>query len=451
VEDWRPAVRVDVDFLDLKCKSRKARTANGLRPLPYMQLLDFVRSHLLALPALAKFAITLMIIVGVPPLSRRLRLPPAVGLLVAGLFIGPHGLGLFGAERPIADFFAEIGKLLLMFMAGLEVNLVLFKAAKNRAMTFGVLTTTVPLLFGTGVALLFGFQLVPAIVIGSLLASHTLLGLPTIMRLHETHLEPITVTIGATVMSDTLSLVVFAICVSTFQTGFSALTLTRQLVEIAVFVPLILFGLSRVGAWFLKKVGDHEDAYFIVMLAIVGVAGSIADTINLPPIVGAFLAGLAVNAAAQDQPAKEKLEFFGNALFIPCFFIATGFLIDPRNFLNSITGNFALVVSIIVALLVGKGIAAEIAGRMFKYSTAARRTVWSLTLPQVAATLAATLVGYNTFNPAGQRLLDVEMLNVVLVLVLTTSILGPVLTERFAPAMLPEASTPTPARLRPAS
>jgi Kef-type K+ transport system membrane component KefB len=338
-----------------------------------------------------------------------------------------------------------------MFMAGLEVNLALFKAAKNRALTFGVLTTLLPLLFGTTVALLFGFQLVPAVVIGSLLASHTLLGLPTIIRLRETHLEPITVTIGATVMSDTLSLVIFAICVSTFQSGFSALSLTRQIVEIAVFVPLILFGLSRVGEWLLKKVGDHEDAYFIVMLAIVGVAGSIADAINLPPIVGAFLAGLAVNAAVQNQPAKEKLEFFGNALFIPCFFIATGFLIDPRNFVASITGNFALVMAIIFALLVGKGIAAEIAGRAFKYSQAARRTVWSLTLPQVAATLAATLVGYNTFNPAGQRLLDAEMLNVVLVLVLTTSVLGPILTERFAPAMLPEAEAPTPARLRPAS
>jgi Kef-type K+ transport system membrane component KefB len=414
-----------------------------------MQLLDIIRTHLLAMPSLAKFAATLAIIVGVPPLARRLHLPTAVGLLIAGLFIGPHGLELFGEHRPIADFFAEIGKLLLMFMAGLEVNLALFKAAKNRALTFGVLTTMWPQLFGTTVALLFGFQLVPAIVIGSLLASHTLLGLPTIIRLRETHLEPITVTIGATVMSDTLSLVIFAICVSTFQSGFSALSLTRQLVEIAIFVPMILFGLSRVGAWLLNKVRDHEDAYFIVMLAIVGVAGSIADAINLPAIVGAFLAGLAVNAAVQDQPAKEKLEFFGNALFIPSFFIVTGFLIDPHNFVDSITRNFALVMAIIFALLVGKGIAAEIAGRAFKYSQAARRTVWSLTLPQVAATLAATLVGYNTLNPAGQRLLDAEMLNVVLVLVLTTSILGPILTDRFAPALLPEASTP--ARLRPAS
>jgi Kef-type K+ transport system membrane component KefB len=414
-----------------------------------MEWLEFVRTHLLTLPNLTKFAIMMAVIVGVPALSRRLRLPAAVGLLLAGLAIGPHGLDVIGDKRPIVDFLGEIGKLLLMFMAGLEVNLALFKAARNKVLTFGVLTTLMPQLLGTGVALAFGYSVVPAIVIGSLLASHTLLGLPTIARLGEMHLEPVTITVGATVMSDTLSLVVFAICVSTFQSGFSTLSLGRQILEIAVFIPLLLFGAGRLGAWLLNKVRDSEDGFFVVMLAIVAVAGSLADLINLPPIVGAFLAGLAVNEATQDHPAKEKLEFFASALFIPLFFIDTGFLIDPRTFMGSIRNHFALVLAIIAALLVGKWIAASIAARLFGYTPAARKTVWSLTLPQVAATLAATLVGYSTFNPAGDRLLDVDMLNVVFVLLLVTAILGPVLTERFAPEMLPEVAPPR--RLKTAS
>jgi len=188
----------------------------------------------------------------------------------------------------------------------------------------------------------------------------------------------------------------------------------------------------------LKKVENDEDAYFIVMLAILAVAGLIAALINLPGIVGAFLAGLAVNAAVQKKPAKEKLEFFGNSLFIPIFFVVTGFLIDPRAFITTIIGNFPLVIAIIAALLVGKAVAVEIVGRAFKYTLAAQKTMWSLTLPQVAATLAATLVGYDTLNSAGQRLLDSKMLNTVLVLLVTTCILGPVLTERFATEMLPE-------------
>jgi Kef-type K+ transport system membrane component KefB len=414
-----------------------------------MQFLDSLRSHLLTLPLLTKFAIMMAVIVGVPALSRRLRLPAAVGLLLAGLVIGPHGFDVIGDKRPIVDFLGEIGKLLLMFMAGLEVNLALFRAAKNKVVTFGFLTTLMPQLLGTGVALVFGYPVVPAIVIGSLLASHTLLGLPTIARLGEMQLEPVTITVGATVMSDTLSLVVFAICVSTYESGFSTLSLGRQILEIAVFIPLLLFGASRLGLWFLNKVRDSEDAFFAVMLAIVAIAGSLADVINLPPIVGAFLAGLAVNEATREHPAKEKLEFFASSLFIPLFFIDTGFLIDPRNFIGSIRNNFGLVAAIIGALFVGKWIAASVAARLFGYTPAARRTVWSLTLPQVAATLAATLVGYNTFSPAGDRLLDVDMLNVVFVLLLVTAIVGPVLTERFAPEMLPEVAPPR--RLKTAS
>jgi Kef-type K+ transport system membrane component KefB len=127
---------------------------------------------------------------------------------------------------------------------------------------------------------------------------------------------------------------------------------------------------------------------------------------NLPGIVGTFLAGLAANVTVRDKPAKGKLEFFANSLFIPIFFIVTGFLIDPVLFFRSIVNNFALTSAVILALVVGKWLAAEIAGRAFHYASAARLTVWSLTLPQVAATLAAALVAYDTFNRAGQRLID---------------------------------------------
>jgi Kef-type K+ transport system membrane component KefB len=259
-----------------------------------------------------------------------------------------------------------------------------------------------------------------------------------VAKLGATRLEPVAVTFGATVMSDTLSLVVFAVCVSTFQKGFSVSALAVQLIEIAIFIPLILFGLSRLGAWLLKKVSDEENAYFALMLLVMAVAAALAALINLPGIVGAFLAGLAVNAAVHDQPAKEKLKFFGDSLFIPIFFVVTGFLIDPRDFYRSVTDNIALAGAVILALLAGKWIAVQIAGRAFGYSHISRMTMWSLTLPQVAATLAATLVAYDTFDPTGQRLIDERLLNVVLVLMLTTSILGPVLTEHFTPRMVPE-------------
>jgi Kef-type K+ transport system membrane component KefB len=383
-----------------------------------MEALDAFRTHVLALPNLAKFPIFIAAIVGIPPLVRRVRLPDMVGLLLLGVILGPYVLDLFGENRPIANFFAELGKLLLMFSAGLEIDVALFRKVQTRSMVFGVFTTIVPLFLGTVYGLVFGYSLIPAIVIGSLLASHTLLSLSIVTRLGAVHLEPVIVTVGATVVSDTLSLIVFAICVSTYTTGFSWSGLAIQVAEIAVFVPLILVGLSRAGAYILNKVQESEEGFFVVMLGIMALAGLLADLINLPGIVGAFLAGLSVNAAVQSHLAKEKLEFFGKALFIPSFFVVTGFLIAPVPFVRSFVENFPLAVGILVAILVGKGIAAEIAGRVFGYTQSARLTVWALTLPQVAATLAATLVAYDTVSATGQRMLDGRMLNTVLVLML---------------------------------
>ena len=294
--------------------------------------------------------------------------------------------------------------------------------------------------FALGMALIFGIPplsrriRLPAVV-GSLLASHTLLGARVVAELGANRLEPVIVTVGATLLSDALALVVFAISVSTYERGFSISGLTLQLIEIVIFVPVILFGLSRVGAYALKKTEGEEDAYFVLMFGIMAVAGVIARTINLPDIVGAFLAGLAVNAATQDKPAKEKLEFFGNAFFIPIFYISTGFLINPVVFVPSIIDNFSLVSAIFAALMAGKWIAAEIAGRAFKYTSAARLTMWSLTLPQVATTLAVTLVAFHTFDPLHQQLIDQRMLHVVLVLMLITATFGPILTQYFAPRM----------------
>ncbi len=207
-------------------------------------MLETIRSHILTLPDLAKFAVVIAVMVSVPPVARRLRIPEMVGLLLFGVLLGPHVFGFFGEHRPIASFFAELGKLLLMFGAGLEIDISLFRRFQKRAVVFGLLTTIAPLVLGTVYGLSFGYVLIPAIVIGSLLASHTLLSLSIVVRLGAIRLEPVIVTIGATVVSDTLSLIVFAICVSTYTIGFSVRALAVQIAEIAIFVPLILFRLS---------------------------------------------------------------------------------------------------------------------------------------------------------------------------------------------------------------
>jgi len=408
-----------------------------------MQWFDVVRHDLLTLPTLAKFAIVMAVILGAQPIARRLRVPDLIVLLAFGVILGPYVLDVGGKDHPVAQFFADLGMLMLMFTAGLEIDLNLFRRTQLRSIAFGFITTLLPQVLGTAVGLAFGYTLIPAIVIGSLLASHTLLALPIVVRQGAVGLEPVVVAIGATLVSDTVSLIVFAICVSTYTTGFSTSGLLLQLAEVAVFVPFILVGVSQAGAWILGRLGGNEEGYFITMLGIMAVAGMLAGLIELPGIVGAFLAGLSVNAAVGNNPAKEKLEFVGKALFIPVFFVVTGLLIQPFTLARAVVEHFPLVTGIIAALIVGKGIAAFFAGSVFGYSHPAKLEMWALTLPQVAATLAATLVGYQTFDKAGVRLLDEKMLNAVLVMLVVTSILGPVLTARFTPRLLKQEAVKT--------
>ncbi len=198
-------------------------------------------------------------------------------LLLCGVAIGPYGLDVIGQSRPVFDFLADLGKLLLMFFAGLEIDLTRFREAGRRVAIFGLWTTCTPLVLGTIVGLLAGYGPLAAIVLGSLLASHTLLALSVVDEAGANRLEPIAVTVGATVISDTLSLIVFAVCLSSFVSGFSVSVLTLQLLEIAIFIPFILFGLSRIGAFVLSLVQLDEAAYFVVMFAILVIAGIIAE------------------------------------------------------------------------------------------------------------------------------------------------------------------------------
>ena len=403
-----------------------------------MWLLDYLRKAVAVLPTLASFAVCMMLIVSIPRLSRRVHLPEAVGLLVAGMLFGPHVLDIFSHEHPVLKFFAEVGALLLMFFAGLELDLTLFRQKIFRALSFGVITTSLPLLLGTLATLWLGYELLPAIVVGSLIASHTMLGSTIIARLGARNREPMVVTFGATMVSDTLSLLVFAACLPLYASGFSVAGIAIQVIEIAIFIPLVLLGLGRGGAWLLRRVENDEETYFMLMFGILAVTALLAEWIHLPGIVGTFLAGLAVNASVKDKPAKGKLEFLGSSLFVPIFFLVTGFLIDPIAVVRSISQDFLLAAGLLGALVAGKWIAAEACARAFGYPRAARRTVWSLTLPQVAATLAATLVAHKTFNASGQPLVDSRMLNAVLIVVLVTAILGPILTQHYAPRMLDE-------------
>ncbi|HEY9693470.1 MAG TPA: cation:proton antiporter [Oculatellaceae cyanobacterium] len=384
------------------------------------------------------FAILLVVILTVPILFERLKLPGLVGLLVAGVVLGPNGLALLNKETETMKLLSDIGLVYLMFVAGLEVDIEQFRRTKHRSAGFGTFTFLVPLIFGTTVGRIFGFDWNASILIGSLFASHTLLAYPIVSRLGVVNNEAVTVTIGATIFTDVGALLVLAICIGIHAGDFTAFKLFTLLGSLIIYSALVLFGFDWAGKQFFRRSGNHEGNQFLFVLLALFLASVGAQLIGVEKIVGAFLAGLAVNDVLGDGPVKEKVVFVGSVLFIPIFFVDMGLLINVPTFIQSVSSFSSatwLTLAVVAGLIGSKFLAALLAKFVYRYSWQEMLTMWSLSLPQVAATLAATLVGYR----AG--ILSEALLNSVLVLMLVTATLGPVITARVAVG-LPVAETP---------
>lgn len=380
------------------------------------------------------FALLLGIILLVPPIFEKIKLPGLVGLLVAGVIFGSSGLGLLDSKSETMILLADIGKIYLMFVAGLEIDLEQFRRTRNRSMGFGFATFAIPLLGGILVGRIFGFGWNTAVLIGSLLASHTLLAYPIVKRLGVVSDEAVTVTIGATIFTDIGALLVLAICLGVNQGDFTVTDFGILFGSLTIYTLLVLFGLDRLGRAFFRRSQNDQGNQFLFILLCLFVASVGAQIIGIERIVGAFLTGLAVNDVIGDGPVKEKIEFVGSVLFIPIFFVDMGLLLDLTAF-EDVFRSIGIPLTIVGALLVSKFLAALVARVAYGYSWQQTMTMWSLSLPQVAATLAAALVGFQA------QIINERVFNSVILLMLVTSIVGPLITSLFAAQLTPSIST----------
>jgi Kef-type K+ transport system membrane component KefB len=360
----------------------------------------------------------------------RMRLPGPVGYILAGIILGPQVLSVLNPDGKVVQFFADIGKLLLMFFAGYEVDIEQFNRARRKAATFGFVTFAMPFLLGAGVAWAMGYPPNACAVIGAVLASHTLLGLPLVKSAGLLGRESVVVTVGATVFTDLLAIFVLAVCLPIHVSGFDPRNVLRELFWLAVYVPAVLFGLSWLAKQMLERLGPSKTNRALIMLVVMAAAAQGAEVIGLEGIIGAFLAGVALKRAFGKVPGDDSLEVISQALFIPIFFVAAGFLVDFNVFFATLRDQPLLVLGVLAALFGGKWLAAELAGRALRYAVPDRQLMYALTIPQVAATLAVALVAYSTRNAAGQRLIDEPMLNATVVLVILSSLIGLVLAGR---------------------
>ncbi|MEH1764903.1 cation:proton antiporter domain-containing protein [Nostoc sp.] len=383
-------------------------------------------SQVLGKEPIVPFAILLVVILVIPIMFERLRLPGLVGLVFSGLVLGPSGWNLFQPDSPMINLLSDIGLIYLLFVAGLEIDLEKFRQRKGRALGFASLTFSVPLVMGTSLGLIFGYGWNTSILIGSLFASYTLLAYPIISRLGVVNNEAVTVTIGATIFTDIGAVLILALTVAIAHAGeFSFAKLLTLSGWLTIYSVAVVTGFDWAGKEFFKRSGDDEGNKFLFVLLSVFLAAVGAQLIGVEKIVGAFLAGLAVNEAVGAGPVKEKVVFIGSVLFIPIFFVDLGLLIDLPALGNNLD-TLKLTLLMIVGLIVSKLIAALLTKLLYRYKWQEILTMWSLSLPQVGTTLAATLVGYR----AG--LLPLAVLHSVIVLMLVTSTLGPLLTSRIA-------------------
>lgn len=375
------------------------------------------------LPAMT---LLLMAALFLPPVFRALKLPELLGLILAGVLLGPSVFNILEPKADTVALLAGVGKLYLMFLAGLEIDLSQFQAARDRSLRFGLATFAIPLSVGLLIGLGFGFNLNSAFLIGSLLASHTLLTLPIVEHYGLLRQRAVAATLGATIFTDIGALLVLAVCLAV-QSGDGGITaIARDLLIFSVFIALVLYGVKPLSRWFFQRARANERNQFLFIFLVLLLVSLGAQAIQLDMIIGAFLAGLAVNETLQDEPVREKVDFFGKVFFLPCFFIDIGLLLNPVAFWQTLTTATNLTIAIIGGLFGSKFLAAFAVKQREGYRWEEVRLMWSLSLPQVAATLAAAQAGLKA------QLISPAVFDSIIALVLVTVLIGPLLTDRFA-------------------
>jgi len=378
------------------------------------------------------FVCTLVILVA-PLVVQRFRLPGMVGIVLGGLVIGPNVLNWVPREGAV-EAIGQLGLLLLMFLAGLELDLDEFARRRVEAVRFGLLTFTIPLVLGAAVgAAVFGYAAGAAILFGSLWASHTLVSYPIARERGLAGERSVSMAVSGTVITDTLALSVLAVVVGADAgTGTPARVLVGIIIGLAVLGAVAFVAVPPALRWFFAGPGQDRALRFVAVVAVFTGLAVVADVGGLEGIVGAFFAGLAINRLVPNRgPLMERLEFFGSSLLVPFFLISTGMIIDPSKFTEART--LELGAASLAVVVVGKAIAARIAGRWSDLSHDGVGVVFSLTVAQAAATLAAVIIGYE----AG--IFGDDLVNAALVVVLVSLVIASVGTAHFASRITPAA------------
>ena len=372
------------------------------------------------------FLVVLCIILLAPMLLNRLKIPHIIGLIVAGVVVGPFGVHLLDRDSSFS-IFGQVGILYLMFLAGLEIDMFHLKKNLRSGLIFGMYTFLVPLVIGVVTSIyLLGMDWVAAVLLASMYASHTLIAYPIVSRFGISKYNAVVVAITGTIVAVLSSLIVLAIIVGVHHDGeFSIMAQLKLLGQLAVYLAIIIYSYPRLTRWFFRSYNDNV-MQFVFVIALVLLASAVSQTIGIEPVLGAFFAGLVLNRYIPSASSlMTRIEFVGNAIFIPYFLIGVGMLINVRILFSNWATLYVALVMVAVATST-KWLAAWLTQKNFKMGALDRKIIFGLSNAHVAAALAAVMIGYNG------GIFDDVVLNGTILMILVSCTIATVVTENVS-------------------
>lgn len=377
------------------------------------------------------FFVVLLIILLAPIIMGKLRIPHIIGMVLAGVVVGKYGLNILVRDNSF-ELFGRVGLYYIMFLAALEMDMESIRKNRNRLLIFALLTFTVPLLltYFMGIHLL-NYGITASLLLGCIMASNTLVAYPIVSRYGLQRKPSVTLSVGSSIISLIFSLIMLAAIVASNKGEGSIGFWLFFVSKFVIYCAAAIFLLPRLTRWFLRRYSDAV-MQFIFVLASLFLCAALSAAIGLEGIFGAFLSGLILNRYIPSvSPLKNRLEFIGNAVFIPYFLIGVGMLINVRLLF---TGGGILWAVICITLFgtLGKAIAAYAACFGFRMPISSGHMMFGMTSAHAAGAIAMVMVGMNLLGEDGAPLVNAQMLNAVIVMILFTCIISSVITEQSA-------------------
>ena len=377
------------------------------------------------------FFIVMLIVLLAPIVMGKLRIPHIIGMVLAGVIVGEYGLNILKRDDSF-ELFGRVGLYYIMFLAALEMDSSALKRDKYRFIVFGLATFVIPfiLIYILGTSILH-YSAAASLLLGSLMASNTLIAYPIVGRYGLQRNPSVSLSVGSTMISLFLALVVLAMTVASHNIGSNTSFWVLFILKVVAFCTGMTFFIPRITRWFLRRYSDAV-MQFIFIMAVLFMSASLSASIGLEGIFGAFLSGLILNRyVPRLSPLMNRIEFIGNAIFIPYFLIGVGMLINLRLLFQG-RGIIWTVVAITAVGTLGKAIAAYITSWRFKMPHPSGHMMFGLTSAHAAGAIAIVMVGMQLEVSSGQFLMTDNMLNAVVIMILITCIISSVITENAA-------------------